>query len=181
LHVRVQRWGNSLAVRIPKPLAEDADVKEGTVLNLAAFEGKLSRHPLKERNCPSSSCSQKSRGKTCTRKLISARRLILGNGPPLRSSPGRRALDHFQSSSRPRANRSSPGLGSFAVFLQSYGWTRILCPITSQVKGYPFEVTIASGSKLGGVILADQVKSFDWRIRKAEFICKLPREITREA
>lgn len=51
----------------------------------------------------------------------------------------------------------------------------ILCPITSQIKGYPFEVTIPSGSKLGGVILADQVKSFDWRIRKAEFICKLPR------
>ncbi|MEX0802708.1 MAG: endoribonuclease MazF [Candidatus Binatia bacterium] len=56
----------------------------------------------------------------------------------------------------------------------------ILCPITSQVKGYPFEVTIPSGSKLGGVILADQVKSLDWRIRKAEFICKLPRETASE-
>jgi mRNA interferase MazF len=56
----------------------------------------------------------------------------------------------------------------------------ILCPITSQVKGYPFEVTIASGSKLGGVILADQVKSLDWRIRKAEFICKLSGETTDE-
>ena len=43
----------------------------------------------------------------------------------------------------------------------------ILCPITSQVKGYPFEVTIPSGSKLGGVVLADQVKSLDWRTRKA--------------
>jgi mRNA interferase MazF len=52
----------------------------------------------------------------------------------------------------------------------------ILCPITSQVKGYPFEVAIGSGSKLGGVILSDQVKSLDWRIRKAEFICKLSRE-----
>ena len=56
----------------------------------------------------------------------------------------------------------------------------ILCPITSQVKGYPFEVTIPSGSKLGGVILSDQVKSLDWRIRKAEFICKLSRETTDE-
>ena len=56
----------------------------------------------------------------------------------------------------------------------------IRCPITSQVKGYPFEVTILSGSKLGGVILADQVKSLDWRIRKAEFICKLGRETTGE-
>ena len=56
----------------------------------------------------------------------------------------------------------------------------ILCPITSQVKGYPFEVTIPSGSKLGAVILSDQAKSLDWRIRKAEFICKLSRETTDE-
>jgi mRNA interferase MazF len=40
---------------------------------------------------------------------------------------------------------------------QSQSWSAIFCPITSQVKGYPFEVTIASGSKLGGVILAGQV------------------------
>jgi mRNA interferase MazF len=52
----------------------------------------------------------------------------------------------------------------------------VLCPITSQVKGYPFEVTIPSGLKVGGVILSDQVKSLDWRIRRAEFICKLPQE-----
>ena len=58
--------------------------------------------------------------------------------------------------------------------------SRSFCPITSQVKDYPFEVMIPSGSKLGGVILADQVKSLDWRIRKAEFICKLPRETTSE-
>jgi mRNA interferase MazF len=56
----------------------------------------------------------------------------------------------------------------------------ILCPVTSQVKGYPFEVTIPPGSKLGGVVLADQVKSLDWRIRRAEFICKLPHETMAE-
>jgi mRNA interferase MazF len=54
----------------------------------------------------------------------------------------------------------------------------ILCPITSQVKGYPFEVATPAGSRINGVILADQVKSLDWRIRQAEFICKLPRETT---
>jgi mRNA interferase MazF len=56
----------------------------------------------------------------------------------------------------------------------------ILCPITSQVKGYPFEVAVSSGSKLAGVILADQVKNLDWRVRKAKFICKLPRKTTDE-
>ena len=42
----------------------------------------------------------------------------------------------------------------------------VVCPITSQIKGYPFEVQIP-GDELG-VILADQVKSLDWRARKAK-------------
>jgi mRNA interferase MazF len=37
-------------------------------------------------------------------------------------------------------------------------------------------VAIPSGSKLTGVVLADQVKNLDWRVRKMEFICKLPRK-----
>jgi len=52
----------------------------------------------------------------------------------------------------------------------------ILCPITSQVKGYPFEVLIPEGLKVKGAILSDQVKSLDWRARNAEFACKLPSE-----
>jgi mRNA interferase MazF len=50
----------------------------------------------------------------------------------------------------------------------------ILCPITSQIKGYPFEVLIPDGLDINGAILSDQVKSLDWKARKAEFICKLP-------
>ena len=49
IHVRVQKWGNSLAVRIPKPLAEDAEVKEGTVLNLAVSDGKIVATPIAKR------------------------------------------------------------------------------------------------------------------------------------
>ena len=43
----------------------------------------------------------------------------------------------------------------------------LLCPITSQVKGYPFEVPIPAGSPVRGVVGADQVKSLDWRARLA--------------
>ncbi len=51
----------------------------------------------------------------------------------------------------------------------------IFCPITSQVKGYPFEVKIPDDLEINGVILSDQIKSLDWKRRKAEFICKLPK------
>jgi antitoxin MazE len=49
MQVRVQKWGNSLAVRIPKPLAEDAEVMEGTVLNLAVSEGKVVATPVQQK------------------------------------------------------------------------------------------------------------------------------------
>lgn len=56
----------------------------------------------------------------------------------------------------------------------------ILCPITNQVKDYPFEVLLPEGLPVAGVILSDQVKSLDWRARNVELICLLPDETISE-
>ena len=56
----------------------------------------------------------------------------------------------------------------------------LLCPVTSQIKGYPFEVALPDGLRVGGVVLSDQVGSLDWRARKAEFIDRAPRSVTQE-
>ena len=56
----------------------------------------------------------------------------------------------------------------------------IFCPITSQVKGYPFEVKLPAGLPVNGVVLADQVKSLDWQVRDAALIKKLPMQIVNE-
>ncbi len=56
----------------------------------------------------------------------------------------------------------------------------VLCPVTSQIKGYPFEVVVPAGLAVGGAILADQVKSLDWRARNAQLICVLPAETIAE-
>ena len=50
----------------------------------------------------------------------------------------------------------------------------LFCPVTSQVKGYPWEVAIPDGLPISGVVLADQVRSLDWRSRSAVKICALP-------
>lgn len=50
----------------------------------------------------------------------------------------------------------------------------LLCPITNQSKGYPFEVSVPAGLPVTGVVLADQLKSLDWRRRRAEFIGEFP-------
>lgn len=52
----------------------------------------------------------------------------------------------------------------------------ILCPLTSETKGYPFEVAVPDGLKATGVILSDQVKSMDWRTCKASLLCCVPPE-----
>ncbi len=56
----------------------------------------------------------------------------------------------------------------------------LMCPITSKMKGYPFEVSLPPTVGVAGVVLADQVKSLDWQVRKAEFVCKVPPEVTQE-
>jgi mRNA interferase MazF len=56
----------------------------------------------------------------------------------------------------------------------------ILCPVTNQIKGYPFEVLIPEGLPATGAILSDQVKNLDWRVRNAELISTLPDETIEE-
>lgn len=57
----------------------------------------------------------------------------------------------------------------------------ILCPITNQIKGYPFEVPLPPSLSVSGVILSDQAKNLDWRARNVELICKLPVSTLAEA
>ena len=55
----------------------------------------------------------------------------------------------------------------------------IMCPITSVVKGYPFEV-IVSSKEIEGVILSDHARSLDWKARNAKFIVKAKPKVLRE-
>ena len=56
----------------------------------------------------------------------------------------------------------------------------LFCPITSHVKGYPFEVALPKNSKISGVILADQIKSLDWQAREVKFIAKAQNALIEE-
>ncbi len=53
----------------------------------------------------------------------------------------------------------------------------LICPITSKVKGYPFETPIPDGLKVSGVVLTDHLKSLDWRARNATFADKAPESV----
>jgi len=66
-----------------------------------------------------------------------------------------------------------------ALTLSPEGYNRmvglaVFCPITGQVKGYPFEVALPQGLKVAGVVLSDQVRSLDWKVRDARYACAAP-------
>lgn len=48
----------------------------------------------------------------------------------------------------------------------------LLCPTTSRAKGYPFEVQLPGGGPVSGVVLVDQIRSLDWRARKARLVAR---------
>lgn len=56
----------------------------------------------------------------------------------------------------------------------------VCCPVTSHVKGYPFEVRLPQGLGVEGAILSDQIKSLDWRVRRAKRIGGVPAEVLQE-
>ncbi|MEA1879777.1 MAG: endoribonuclease MazF [Campylobacterota bacterium] len=53
----------------------------------------------------------------------------------------------------------------------------VCLPITSKVKGYPFEVALPKGLVIEGVILSDQIKNLDYTAREISYICNTPDEV----
>lgn len=84
----------------------------------------------------------------------------------------------------PQAGREQHGRRpAFVVSPKNYNAKTslaLLCPITSQIKGYPFEVSLTSAMITEGVIITDQVKSLDWRARNATFVEKASKQIIDE-
>jgi mRNA interferase MazF len=56
----------------------------------------------------------------------------------------------------------------------------VVCPITSTIKGYPFEVILPAGLPISGAVLADQVKSIDRHARRVEFAGKVPDSVVQD-
>ena len=56
----------------------------------------------------------------------------------------------------------------------------VCCPVTSQVKGYPFEVLLPEGRGVNGAVLSDQVKCLDWRVRRARSIGTVSDDVLQE-
>ncbi len=85
-------------------------------------------------------------------------------------------LDFNPQAGREQAGRRPAFVVSPAAYNGKVGLA-LVCPVTSRVKGYPFEVLLPAGLAVTGVILSDQLKSLDWRKRRAEYLCTVPESI----
>ncbi len=84
----------------------------------------------------------------------------------------------------PQSGREQAGRRP-AIILSPLSYNRpaglaLFCPITHRVKGYPFEVPLPEGCTLKGAVLADQVRSMDWRTRRAEFVAQAPVQLLQQ-
>ena len=83
----------------------------------------------------------------------------------------------------PHSGHEQRGRGALVLSPKAYNaktGLAIFCPITSQVKGYPFELRIPDDLPVEGVVPSDQVKSLDWRARRAKLLARLPEPLLRE-
>ena len=76
--------------------------------------------------------------------------------------------------------RRRPALALSPKYYNQKTGLGIFCPITSQVKGFPFEVALPPESKVTGAVLADHLKNVDWRARKARHIDRAGPEVIDE-
>lgn len=88
-------------------------------------------------------------------------------------------LDFDPQSGREQGGRR-PGLILSPKSYNSVVGLALVCPVTSRQKGYPFEVELRTELPVTGVVLADHMRSLDWRSRRAEFIGRAPQEIVDE-
>jgi len=73
-----------------------------------------------------------------------------------------------------------PGLVLSPLHYASRRGLMLICPITSKVKNYPFEVALPPGLPIKGVAVADHVRNMDWRARQVEYSCTVPPETLEE-
>jgi mRNA interferase MazF len=84
---------------------------------------------------------------------------------------------HFDPQSGHEQAETRPGIVLSPEEFNAATGFAVVCPITRQKKGYPFEVELPDGLSVNGVILTDQVKSLDWRARRFQILGSAPNEV----
>ena len=151
----VQRWGNSLAVRIPRLLARQAGLDERSAVDLRLEGGRILIAPVP--------------APPTLRKLLAGLPVRLHS----RWTPGRGDVVSVLTVDPQRR----PALVlSPAAYSARTGFA-VVCPITEEAKGHPFGVPLPPGLPLAGVALADRVTSLSVQSSGMRRVYRVPNEV----
>ncbi len=160
----LQKWGNSLALRIPKTVATEIDVGAGQAVDVQVSRGRILVAPVTTKRYELSDLISEMTAKNRRAEIASARYVPdRGDVVWLEFDP---QAGHEQAGHRPAVVLSP------RVYNQKSGLA-LFCPITTRIKGYPFEVVLPQGLARHGVVLCDQVKSLDWNARRSRLAGRL--------
>lgn len=168
MRATVKKWGNSAAVRIPASVMQATQLDLDALVEVREEAGRIVIEPVRQKTYELSKLLKGITSKNQhqpvdfwpshgERGLVMAPRYVpqAGDIVWLNFTP---QAGHEQAGHRP-ALVLSPAAYNDKTSLM------ICCPMTRQIKNYPFEVLIAGTP--ANVVLADQVKSLNWRVRKA--------------
>lgn len=103
-----------------------------------------------------------------------------GSGDGLVPHTRRRGLDKIDPQAGHEQAGRRPALVVSATAYNVKVGLALCCPITNQIKGFPFEVALPRGLPVTGAVLADQIKSMDWQARDAQYLCTLPEIVVKQ-
>src|SRR5450432_3495058 len=159
MKAQMVKWGNSLAVRIPKPLAEQARLKEGDALEIEVVDGRVELRRASKVPTLAALVSQitpeNRYGEVTTGAEVGKDIVMMDFNPQVGSEQAKRRPALVVTDQR--YNRAS-GLA-------------VVCPLTRKRKPYPFALPITL-DQIVGAVLVDQLKSLDWSGRSARFHSK---------
>jgi mRNA interferase MazF len=172
----VQRWGHSLALRIPKPLAVELGLSHDAHVDVRLVDGQLIITPLPQSPF---TLEQLLAGLTEANQHAELTPGDAAEQQPTRQRvyiPARGDLLQIRSRQSSDTEQAPP---RFVVVLSPVTYNQktglaLICPITDQIRGHPFEVPMPHNAAVGGVILADQVRVFDWNPHAIACMGRLP-------
>lgn len=168
MRTRIRRWGNSLALRIPRAHAADLGWADGTEVDLGADGDRLDVR----------TAGPAAPSLAGLVEAISPFNLPAGADATAPDSPVPDCGDlvRLEGPDGPVACL----ILSPAAYNARTG-VALACPVATRIKGYPFEVILDVGGRTVGAALCDRVETVAWRERRAERVGRAPAAAVREA
>lgn len=166
MQAKVEKWGDSLAVRLPQSYVDELGLEEGGTVEINVVDGGLL---IKSLQSPRYTLDE----------LLAD---LAAKGSPLGDAPQQGDIVWLTPNPQ-EVGENAERLPAFVVSPSTYNrftGLMLVCTIVSDAIGDSFEVNLPDNHPIAGVILTDQVQCVSWRAQASKFGAKTSDEILGE-